>query len=255
MQALVQCWQKWSRTSIHQAWGLAPLNTGWILCKLTRPIRHLAKVHTLVVLPAPADAAASDTSWLSQCLGQHAQAGGRSRHRLNMALAEAWVKQGVIDFSADRPASDWPYEVQLEAAQTLQLEPSEVSFDFEPIAFAEGVTQRVHWVGCAQAQLRALKNCAHAAGWRLASVESERQAAQRGARALRGGVASLLTQAPQDWQFWLASSGEQVHATKTGHPPEPKDSEATIEAALTQVMSTPSGGRLVAAGLALRAWQ
>jgi hypothetical protein len=63
-----------------------------------------------------------------------------------------------------------------------------------------------------------------------------------------------LSQAPQDWQFRLdAPDGLPLsHETAQGHLYA--DSDAAIEEALQQVMPTPGGPRLVAAGLALKAW-
>jgi hypothetical protein len=254
MQALTRWWQRFAQRSVRHAWGLAPQGGAWILGGLTRPIHNLAKVHTLVALPPPMDADAADPSWLSSHLREHGRAGWRSRRRLNMAFPSFLVQEGSIDFPADLPAEDWVYEVQLDVAQALQLSPDEVNFDFEPDPLTDGLVQRVHWMGCAQSHMAAFKNCTRAAGWRLATVESEMQAAHRGARALRGGVACLLTQAPQDWQFRLDTLGALVYPPEYEHDQVAVDSEAAIEEALQQVMSTSGGPRLVAAGLALKAW-
>lgn len=252
MHALAQWWRRLTRGSVRHAWGLAPQAGAWALVGLTRQSPHLARVDTLASLQAPQGQDASDRRWLSQHLRQNGRASGRS-HRLNMALPAAQLQEGHIDFPADFPQEDWPYEVQLEVSQALQLAPDEVNFDFEPAPLTGGLVQRVHWIGCAQALVSEFKSCTRAAGWRLAAVESETQAAQRGVRALQGGVASLLTQAPQDWQFRLA------HGSDSARPPEhadtPADSEEAIEDALRQVLATPAGPRLVASGLALRAWQ
>lgn len=255
MQALARWWQRWAQGSVRHAWGLAPHDGAWVLGGLTRPIHNLVKVQTLVALSAPADVDASDLSWLSQHLRQHGRLGGGARHRLNMALPLALIQQGYIDFPADLPEEDWVYEVQLEVAQALQLEPDAVNFDFEPAPLTDGLVQRVHWMGCAQARMADFKSCTRAAGWRLAAVESELQAAQRGARALRGGVASLWTQAPQDWQFRLDKLGGPTARSEHEAAQASVDSEAAIAEALHQVMATPGGPRLVAAGLALKAWQ
>jgi hypothetical protein len=104
-------------------------------------------------------------------------------------------------------------------------------------------------MGCTQTHMAEFKSFTRAAGWRLAVVESERQAAERGARALVGGIASLLTQAPQDWQFLLP-------ATRSGaYGPPAIDSEMALAGALEQVLNTPTGARLVASGSALMAWR
>jgi hypothetical protein len=99
------------------------------------------------------------------------------------------------------------------------------------------------------------KSCTRAAGWRLAAVESETQAAQRGVRALQGGVASLLTQSPQDWQFRLGSPNGSINDVVPKNSDVNIDADADIEQAIQRVMATPAGPRLVASGLALKAWQ
>ena len=108
--------------------------------------------------------------------------------------------------------------------------------------------QRVRWMGCAQSHLIRFKSCTRAAGWRLATVVSETQAAERAVRALQGGVASLLTQPPQDWLFRLNNGN---HSEQTYMPIEP---DGVIQEAARQVLATPTGSRLVASGLALKAW-
>jgi hypothetical protein len=99
--------------------------------------------------------------------------------------------------------------------------------------------------------MAAFKDCIRAAGWRLAAVEIEQQAAHRAVRALKGGSVSLLTQAPQDWQFQL----DRVASRPSYESAEPSmESDDTIAQALEPIMRTPGGARLVAAGLALKAW-
>lgn len=249
MQALAHWWRRLTTRSARQAWGLAPHGMAWDLVGLTRQSHGLAKVHTTVSLQAPAGWAFADLAWLSQALRHNGRLRGGGRHRLNMALPAAHLQEGVIDFPAQLPKEDWLYEVQLEVSQALQLSPDEVNFDFEPAPLTDGLVQRVHWMGCAQAHMVKFKDCTRAAGWRLAAVESEAQAAQRGVRALLGGVSSLLTQAPQDWQFRLATP---VGLMGEGGS---SDSDEAMDEAIRQVLSTPAGARLVASGLALKAWQ
>ena len=261
MHALARWWHRRVRSSVRHAWGLAPLEGAWVLVGLTRQSATLVKVHTLAtcLVSKASDTAdemadnMADLGVLSQHLREHGRSRGGSHQRLNMALPNAFVHEGFLDFPIDLPEENWLYEVQLEVAQACQLELDEVNFDFEPANTTDGLVQRVHWVGCAQAQMTAFKNCTRAAGWRLAAVELELQAAQRGVRALQGGSVSLLTQAPQDWQFRLDTLGGA--APTDDRTPESEESEETIQAALAQIMHTPGGARLVAAGLALKAWQ
>ena len=249
MQAFAHWWRQLTFRATRQAWGLVPHGMAWALVGLNRQTHDVAKVNTTVSLQEPGGLDFSDLDWLSQALRHNGRLRGGHRHRLNMALPAARVQEGVIDFPAQLPQEDWIYEVQLEVAQALQLSPDEVNFDFEPAALTDGLVQRVHWMGCAQAHMAQFKDCTRAAGWRLATVESELQAAQRGVRALQGGVTSLLTQAPQDWQFRLAApSGLTDVGMET-------DTDEAIDEAIAQVLSTPTGARLVASGLALKAWQ
>lgn len=249
MQALAHWWQRLTSRSVRQGWGLAPNGMAWALVGLGRQTHGLAKVNTTVSLHEPIGWASADLAWLSQALHHNGRLRGGARHRLNMALPAVHLQEGVIDFPAQLPEEEWIYEVQLEVAQALGLSPDEVNFDFEPDGLTDGLVQRVHWMGCAQAHMVQFKECTRAAGWRLAVVESEAQAALRGVRALQGGVSSLLTQAPQDWQFRLAPTADSTAVEGE------TDSDDAIDEAIGHVLSTPTGARLVASGLALKAWQ
>lgn len=248
MQALVRWWQQWTSRSVGQAWGLAPHGVAWVLVGLSRHNRDLARVDATVPLEAPVGLGLNDQAWLSQALRQNGRLLGGARHRLNMALPASHLQEGVMDLPAQLPAQEWLYEVQMEVSEALKLSPDEVNFDFEPAPLSDGLVQRVHWMACAKAHMLEFKDCIRAAGWRLASVESQTQAAWRGVHALQGGVSSLLAQAPQDWQFRLPT--EDSFSVDAG----PCDADTAIDEVIRQVLSTPTGARLVASGLALRAW-
>ncbi len=249
MQALAQWWREWAALSAGQAWGLAPQGLAWDLVGLHRHSAALVKVHTTQTLPIPVGRDPVDLSWLSPPLRRNGRLRGGWRHRLNLALPAAYLKQGVIVVPADLPTENWPFEVQLEAARVLQVAHDAVSFDFEPDPATPDRVRRIHWMGCTQTHMAEFKNFARAAGWRLAVVESERQAAERGARALHGGVGSLLAQAPQDWQFSLPTYRPGAHGVGA------IDTDGALAEALEQVLNTPTGARLVASGSALKAWQ
>ncbi len=248
MQALAQWWRRLALGSGRHAWGLAPEGEAWALVGLMRPKQDVVKVHTTLSLQPPVGMDVYDMRWLSQHLRQKGRSRGGFRHRLNMALPADQLQKGHIDFPAHLPKTEWLYEVQLEVSQALQLAPEAVNFDFELEPSPGGLVQRVHWMGCAQALLNRFKSCTRAAGWRLATVESEFQAAERALLALQGGVASLLTQPPQDWQFRLSSVSRSVQEYI------PMELDGVIQEAARQVLATPTGPRLVASGLALKAW-
>jgi hypothetical protein len=65
---------------------------------------------------------------------------------------------------------------------------------------------------------------------------------------LKGGLDSLLTQAPQDWQFDLTLDQELGQRQGLGRAPVGWD------VLLKQALQSNAGPRLVASGLALKAW-
>lgn len=247
MQAWSRFWRRVVARPVRQAWGLAASGATWSLVGLSVQASGGVRVHTTTQLSIR-QGASPDVDLGAQ-LRQVGRARGRSRHRVGMALAEDQLVSGVLEFPARMPAEDWAAEVQLEVAQMLGKEPDDVHFDFQPEAHGgDGLVQRVHWVGCTQVQIAEFKNCARSAGWQLHSVEPAWQAAQRAAAALQGGLASLLTQPTQDWQFHLPQPpGSRVEGTQGTGPwmPDP---------ALQQAMKSEAGARLVACGLALKAW-
>jgi hypothetical protein len=176
------------------------------------------------------------------------QVGSRSRQRISVALAENEMIAGVLELPAQLPLDDWAAEVQLEVAQLLGLGPDEVNFDFQTEPVSEGFLSRVHWVGCDQARILALRDGVRSAGWRLDSVEPAWHAARRAASHIKGGLDSLLTQAPQDWQFDLTpnlSPGQNLPTSEF---------DVRSDLVLKQALQSAAGPRLVASGLALKVW-
>lgn len=254
MQALAQWWRRRSQDAVRHAWGLAPQAGSWVLVGLKRKHQGLAQVHSVHDLQPPVGMDALEPSWLSPHLLHRGRASGGIRHRLNLALPNTQLQEGRIDLPAQLPPKDWPHEVQWEVSQALQLPPDAVHFDFEPDPLTDARVQRLHWIACARSDVQAFKSCTRAAGWRLATVETEMQAAQRAVRVLQGGVDSLLTQAPQDWQFRVGAPFSP-DAQDTPDARGLANAPAAMAHSLDHILQTPGRARLVASGLALRAWQ
>ena len=236
-------WQHMAHRPVSQAWGLACDGSGWALVGLSWHKAAGVRVHALEKI-APND---SDQEGAGFGLGLR-QVAVRSRQRVSVGLTEDEVIAGVLELPAQLPRDDWAAEVQLEAAQLLGLAPDEVNFDFQPDPVSEGLLSRVHWVGCDQARILALRDGVRSAGWRLDSVEPALHAAQRAACHLKGGLESLLTQAPQDWQFDLTpnlSPGQNLRTSEL---------DLGSERVLKQALQSAAGPRLVASGLALKVW-
>lgn len=242
-------WQRLVGRPVRQAWGLACDGPGWALVGLSLQKADRVCVHALEKIVAPG--AAVPGNLLSDGLRQVT-----TRSRLSVALPAGEVMTGVLELPAHLHRDDWASEVQLEVAQLLDLAPEEVNFDFQPDPVSEGLLSRVHWVGCDQARIRSLKEDVRTAGWQLDSVEPAWHAAQRAAARLQGGLASLLTQSPQDWQFDLGYEANKRPAYLPVNPPisSPSWADRGPDLALTQAMQSAAGPRLVACGLALKAW-
>ena len=236
-------WQHVAHRPVRQAWGLACDGAGWVLVGLSWHKTAGVRVHALEKI-APNDSAQEGAGF---GLGLR-QVTVRSRQRVSVGLAEDEVIAGVLELPAQLPRDDWAAEVQLEAAQLLGLAPDQVNFDFQPDPVSEGLLSRVHWVGCDQARIRALRDGVRLAGWQLESVEPALHAAQRAACHLKGGVDSLLTQAPQDWQFDLTPS------SAFGPRLPSAGGDMGSDWAVMQALQSAAGPRLVASGLALKAW-
>lgn len=249
MQALVWLRQKMGIRSVRLAWGLAPAGSAWALVGLSRVSAELVRVHVSTILQAPADAVLLDSSWLSQALTEVGRAQRSGRHNVVMGMDAPDVVMGELKCPSDLPQDLWPAEVQLEVAQALDLPPDEVNFDFQAEICAVDSTMRFRWVGCAKSRMSEYQSWIGGASWCLTCVEPAVDASQRAAQALVGGLPSLLQQAPQDWQFRL------------GQARGPSQREVTSQLAsravtwLDEAQASPVAPRLVAAGLALNAWQ
>lgn len=263
MQALEQFWRHMTTRPVRQAFGLAPLGQAWALVALTRQGADLARVQASSVVEPPdplLDVQVHARVW-RQALASMAQAAnnaGPARepseglairalqalqggdHRLQLAWPADRVVSGQLAFPIDWPDDDCTAEVQLVVAQALRRTPQEVNFDWQVQPGGDGLVRQVVWVGCARDELVEFKRHLRAARWVLSSVEPEMQAAQRAARALQGGLPSLLTRPSQDWLFRLRPETAVAEPVETG--------------AVEQMLFSPVGPRLVACGLALKAW-
>ena len=238
-------WQHVAHRPVRQAWGLACDGSGWALVGLSWQKAAGIRVLTTEKI----DSVGNDLEGAGFGNGL-SQLGVRSRQPISVGLADDEVIAGVLELPAQLPRDDWAGEVQLEVAQLLGLPPDEVNFDFQPEPMSDGLLTRVRWVGCEQARIRALRDGVRTAGWRLDSVEPAWHAAHRAVCHLKGGQDSLLTQAPQDWQFDLSPHSDLDHGQRL--PWSVPD--VGPDRGLMQALQSAAGPRLVASGLALKAW-
>jgi hypothetical protein len=239
--------QRLRTRAVKQAWGLAPAQKGWFLLGLGKEASPWMGVHTVQYIAGDLE----DPSALGVSHGLRQSGASRGvlqgRHRVNMGLPMAQVVSGTLAVPVGWGPSDCEAEVQLEAARALGLEPQEVSFDWQAAPLSDGVMAQLQWVACAQSDVKQFNQCVRRAGWQLASVEPELQAAQRAASCLSGGMSVLLTRPVQDWQFDLALLPDaQANGAAMLSP-------LNFDAALREALQTSAGPRLVAAGLALKA--
>jgi hypothetical protein len=235
-------WQRMANRPVRQAWGLACDGTGWVLVGLSwhkaAGVRVCA-TEKITLTNKPEEPVFG--------LGLK-QLGEGSRQRVSVGLAEDEVIAGVLALPAQLPRDDWAVEVQLEVAQLLGLAPDEVNFDFQPDPVSDGLLSRVHWVGCEQARILEIRDGVRMAGWQLDSVEPAGHAAHRAMSHLKGGIDSLLTQSPQDWQFDLTPRLGPDQSQRSG------EFDFEGDRVVKQALQTAAGPRLVASGLALKAW-
>jgi hypothetical protein len=236
-------WQQLASRRVRRAWGLASDGQDWALMGLSFHKVVGVRVQAMEkITPRSSDHAVFGFSEGLRRVGV------RARQQVSVALAEDKVMAGFLELPAELPRDDWASEVQLEAAQVLGLAPDEVNFDFEADPVSQGLLTRVHWVGCDQVHILALRDEVRTAGWQLDSVEPAWYAAHRAVCHLKGGLDSLLTQAPQDWQFDLTVDEDLGRRQGLGSAPVEWD------VLLKQALQSAAGPRLVASGLALKAW-
>jgi hypothetical protein len=243
MPSLSRFLQQVISRQVRQAWGLALDGQGWALVGLSfhKAVGMRVQVLEKITNTGPDQDRCGFDDRLRQV-------GSRSRQRISVALAENEMIAGMLELPAQLPRDDWVAEVQLEVAQLLGLAPEEVNFDFQTEPVSEGLLSRVHWVGCDQARILSLRDGLRSAGWRLDSVEPAWYAAQRAASHLKGGLDSLMTQAPQDWQFDLTPNPSPVQKLSTS------EFDMVSDRVLKQALQSAAGPRLVASGLALKVW-
>lgn len=239
---------RWRTRSAKPAWGLAPAQAGWFLLGLDREASSQVVVHTVQFLAGGLEELGP--LGVSHGLRQSGATRGalQGRHRVNMGLSMDQVVGGVLAIPTGLGSSDCEAEVQLEAARALNLEPQDISFDWQMDRLSDGVVDQLMWVACAKSAIERFQQCVRRSGWQLASVEPAEQAAHRAACCLSGGLPVLLTRPVQDWQFdldLLPNTAAKAAALA---------SSKLLDPSVTEALQTSAGPRLVAAGLALKAW-
>jgi Type IV pilus assembly protein PilM len=248
MQVWQHLWQNWRVRGVRQSWGLALMGRSGALVGLSRDTRGVVRVQLSTVLAVPAGTAVTDHFWVTQTLQEAGRLLSGRAHTLVVGLDAPDVVMGSMTSTLDVTSNDGVADVQLEVSQALHLPPDEVNFDFEVDTLGRGFVRQIHWAGCAKSQVSAIQKGVNEAGWRLSSVEPAMHAAKRAASALVGGLPSLMQQAPQDWQFRWRAMDEPVSLDDEGM--------ATVRDAglLQEALTSSVGPRLVACGLALKAW-
>ena len=234
--------------SAMQSWGLSPGLGGWFLVGLSRDASRFLGVHRVQYLQGGLDDPGPNgvSQGLRQC--GVSQAVFRASPRVHVGMAMDQVVHGVLAIPVGLSPSEREAEVQLEAARMLNLEPEHISFDWHVSLLSGGDLDLLHWVACPHSAIDGFNQCVRRSGWRLASVEPEMHAAQRAADCLCGGLSTVLTRPVQDWQFDPAMGAD------SGVPEGGSISPMVFQQALHDAMRTPAGPRLVATGLALKAW-
>nr|WP_225224048.1 pilus assembly protein PilM [Limnohabitans radicicola] len=238
----LKLWPGFPFRRITSAWGIALGDHGVTLVSLGQTADREVRVQRALHLSPPAWVQASDNyhDWLVESLREASEQEVRRHRRLVLALPMSRCQSGQFACPAALDADALQAEVQLEAAQHLNVPAQEVSFDFEVLAADEPSIQHVHWLACLRSEVHAWRKHTRAAGWRLPAIEHHEQAALRAALALLGGAGNLRAQPHRDWRFsW----------------PSPTDAAAdmAIGEALQALRGTPAWAWLCACGAGLRA--
>ena len=242
MRSRLKLWPGFPFRRITRAWGIALDDRGVTLVCLGRSVGGDVRVLQALHLLAPAWAQAPDShhDWLVETLREASEQEVRRHRRLVLALPMDRCQSGVFDAPEGLTPEALQAEVQLEAAQSLNVAAQEVSFDFEVQAAEVAGTQCVHWLACLRSEVQAWQRHTRAAGWRLPAVEHQPQAVQRALRCMRGDVHKLLAQAHQDWSFSDPDTGQGVQ-------------DALTEDAWIDLQGRPAWAWLSACGAGLRA--
>lgn len=201
-------------------------------------VRVLQAQHLLA--PVWAQAPDSHHDWLVETLREASAQEVRRHRRLVLALPMDRCQNGVFHAPEGLTPEALQAEVQLEAAQSLNVSAQEVSFDFEVQATETAATQCVHWLACLRSEVKAWQRHTRAAGWQLPAIEHQPQAVQRALNHMCGDVYKLLAQAHQDWQF---SDFDAGHGAM----------DAVTEDAWIDLQGRPAWAWLSACGAGLRA--
>lgn len=247
MQLVSWIQRRLGQRSATQAWGLSPGLGGWFLVGLSRDASRLLGVRMVQYLPGGLDdpGPAGVSHGLREC--GISQGAFRRRPRVHVGMPMDLLVSGVLVLPVGLGPSEREAEVQLEAARMLNLEPEHISFDWHVCQLTGGILDRLNWVACPKTAIDGFNQCVRRAGWQLASVEPVTQAAQRAAACLCGGLSTVVTRPVQDWQFDPTLLAHSSEAQEAAVP-------SAFEVALQEAMQTSAGPRLVATGLALKAW-
>lgn len=242
MRSGLKLWPGFPFRRITSAWGVALQAQGVSLVCLEQTAAMEVRVRQALLLLPPTGAQSPDShqQWLVQSLAELSGREVRRHRRLVVALPPPGCRTGHLLVPMTLEPEALLAEVQLGAAQCLDVDPAQVSFDFGVMPSDLPGQQTVHWLACLRSEVQAWHGHTRAAGWHLPAVEHQAQAARRAFVALHGGLHALQTRAHQDWQFhW-------PQATRAA-------TDEALDQTLEPVLDTPAWAWLCACGAGLRA--